>query len=42
VFTSFDFPGATLTGAAGINPGGIIVGFYFDAAGGIHGFIRRP
>jgi uncharacterized membrane protein len=42
VFTSFDFPGATGTGAGGINPDGTIVGVYFDTAGHLHGFIRTP
>lgn len=39
-FTSFDYPGATGTIGYGINQGGIIVGYYVDAAGGEHGFIR--
>lgn len=42
VFASFDFPGAILTDAAGINPGGIIVGVYVDSANVVHGFIRTP
>jgi hypothetical protein len=42
VFTSFDFPGAIFTDAAGINPSGVIVGIYFDSAVVEHGFIRTP
>ena len=38
-FTSIDFPGAVLTNAQGINPGGEIVGFYLDTAGKQHGFL---
>ncbi len=38
-FTSIDFPGAVLTNAQGINPGGEIVGFYVDTAGKQHGFL---
>ena len=38
-FTSIDFPGAVLTNAQGINPGGEIVGFYTDTAGKQHGFL---
>jgi hypothetical protein len=41
-FTSFDFPGAIFTDAAGINPSGVIVGIYVDSAGNVHGFIRTP
>jgi hypothetical protein len=37
-YTSIDFPGAVLTNAQGINPGGEIVGFYQDTAGHQHGF----
>ena len=40
-FTSFDFPGAMLTNAQGINPEGDIVGFYLDTAGSQHGFLLR-
>ena len=42
VFTSFDVPGDIFTDAAGINPSGVIVGIYVDAAGNEHGFIRTP
>jgi hypothetical protein len=42
-FTSFDPPGTVaFSDAAGINPGGVIVGIYFDSAGKEHGFIRTP
>ena len=39
-FVSIDYPGATLTAAAGINPKGEIVGRYTDAAGVSHAFVR--
>jgi hypothetical protein len=44
VFTSFDPPGTGPNGsdAAGINPGGVIVGLFADALGAVHGFIRTP
>ena len=43
VFTSFDLPGTVgFSDASGINPGGIIVGIYNDAAGNGHGFVRTP
>ena len=38
-FTSFDFPGATTTGASGINADGAVVGFYVDSAGKTHGYL---
>ena len=43
-FTSFDPPGTGPLGsdAAGVNPGGVIVGLYFDSLGVLHGFIRTP
>ena len=40
VFTTIDVPGATLTSASGINGQGDIVGFFVDAAGQQHGFLR--
>jgi probable HAF family extracellular repeat protein len=40
VFTTIDVPGATLTSASGINRQGDIVGFFVDAAGQQHGFLR--
>ncbi len=39
VFSTIDFPGATLTNAQGVNAGGDAVGFYNDAAGKTHGFV---
>ena len=39
VFLSIDYPGATLTNAQGINPGGDIVGYYNDTLGNQHGFL---
>ena len=39
-FATIDFPGAVLTNAQGINDQGEIVGFYTDAAGRTHGFLR--
>ena len=38
-FTSINFPGAVLTEAEGINPGGTIVGLYVDSNGKQHGFL---
>lgn len=38
-FSAIDFPGAVLTNAQGINPGGEIVGTYRDMAGKQHGFL---
>ena len=38
-FSSIDYPGAVLTNAQGINPGGDIVGFYTDSSGKQHGFL---
>jgi uncharacterized membrane protein len=41
VYTTFDFPGATLTSAQGINAGGEVVGLYNDAGAPsrTHGFL---
>lgn len=39
-FTSFDFPSAVFTAADDINASGQITGWYIDAAGTTHGFIR--
>ena len=39
-FMTVDFPGAVLTNVQGINDSGDIVGFYNDAAGRTHGFVR--
>lgn len=38
-FSSIDYPGAVLTNAQGINPGGDIVGTYVDTFGNQHGFL---
>jgi probable HAF family extracellular repeat protein len=38
-FTSIDYPGAVLTNAQGISPGGDIVGYYTDNTGKQHGFL---
>ena len=38
-FTTIDFPGAVLTHALGIGPGGDIVGYYRDTSGNTHGFL---
>jgi probable HAF family extracellular repeat protein len=40
-FTTLDFPGATGTGAGGINNDGDIVGGYTDATGN-HAFLATP
>ena len=37
-YISFDVPGATTTGAQGINADGAVVGFFVDSAGKQHGF----
>jgi uncharacterized membrane protein len=39
VYTTLDFPGASLTVAEGINNAGVIVGVYLDAVGNQHGFV---
>ncbi len=39
-FTSIDVPGASLTAAEGISPGGAVAGLYTDSAG-THGFVLR-
>jgi hypothetical protein len=42
VYTTFNYPasGVEFTEATGINPSGVIVGLFVDAAGNEHGFIR--
>jgi probable HAF family extracellular repeat protein len=40
-YTPLDFPGAAATTMTGINADGQMVGFYRDAAGKTHGFVRR-
>src|SRR6266566_7701044 len=37
-FTTIDVPGAALTEAEGISPGGAVAGLYTDSAG-MHGFV---
>src|SRR5436309_1119905 len=46
-FTTFDVPGASTgsgqgTLATSINPAGVITGYYLDASGAFHGFLRAP
>jgi len=41
VYSEVVVPGAIFTSAQGINAGGTIVGFYRDAAGLTHGFVRE-
>ncbi len=41
-FTTVDPPGSAATFPSGINPAGAITGFYFDASGAAHGFLRSP
>ena len=40
LFTSLDVPGATRTEARGINDSGQVVGFYDDASGISHGYLK--
>jgi uncharacterized membrane protein len=40
-YSTIEYPGATTTIAWGINARGDVVGEYFDAAGGRHGFLLR-
>jgi uncharacterized membrane protein len=40
-YTTLDFPGAAATTITGINADGQMAGFYRDAAGQTHGFVRR-
>lgn len=39
VFSSVDYPGAVLTNAQGINPGGDVVGYYKNTLGKQHGVL---
>lgn len=39
---TFDPPGSTFTVALDINPAGVTTGFYEDASGVSHGFLRAP
>jgi uncharacterized membrane protein len=41
-FVTFDPPGSTATEPTGITPDGTITGFYADAGGAQHGFLRTP
>ena len=41
-FTTFAFPGTIGTSPVAINPAGTITGYYQDAIGKIHGFLRIP
>src|SRR5438046_530116 len=41
-YHTFEFPGAILTRAFGINFAGQIVGSFRDAAGDAHGFVATP
>lgn len=40
-YASIAFPGASLTSATGINNSNVIVGYYFDSADVVHGFVYR-
>ena len=40
-YTSENFPGSIQTQVIGINGAGTTVGFYIDAAGNTHGFVRN-
>jgi hypothetical protein len=40
--TTFDPPGSHGTSPVAINPAGTITGYYQDAIGKIHGFLRIP
>ncbi|HEV2180973.1 MAG TPA: hypothetical protein VGR59_11680 [Gemmatimonadaceae bacterium] len=42
LLTTIDIPGATVTGAFGINARRQVVGGYFDAAGVLHGYLLQP
>jgi hypothetical protein len=41
-FVTFDPPGSTSTSPSGITPEGTITGYYIDASGVQHGFLRTP
>jgi uncharacterized membrane protein len=41
-FITFDPPGSAGTVPTAINDAGEVVGFYFDAGGASHGFVRNP
>ena len=40
--TKFDYPGAAGTWGLTVNDAGVITGWYVDAAGVAHGFLRAP
>jgi probable HAF family extracellular repeat protein len=40
--TQIGFPGATATGAFGLNSFDDVVGFYVDSKGRVHGYLRTP
>jgi hypothetical protein len=40
-FTTFDPPGSTSTTPSGITEDGVIIGYYTDASGVVHGFMRH-
>lgn len=42
VYTAIDFPGATASGAFGVNSFDDLVGAYIDSSGTVHGFLRTP
>src|SRR5262245_52370165 len=41
-FITFDPPGSTSTTPSGITPDGVVTGYYVDASGVTHGFLRAP
>jgi len=41
-FVTFDPPGSTATTPSGITPDGLIIGYYTNASGVQHGFMRTP
>jgi probable HAF family extracellular repeat protein len=41
-YTPIRFPGSYCTFISGINDTGLVVGYYADGAGGVHGFLAMP
>lgn len=41
-YITFDPPGSTFTVPSGITPDGTIAGYFADASGTVHGFLRTP
>ena len=41
-FTTIDSPGSAASGAAVINPAGLVTGGYFGSNGAAHGFLFLP